>query len=111
MRPRAWRASKLCAVAVAAGTGSPAAAVSAAGGGAASGLLVERPPPPMTGKPWMARATKPAPSASWTMSATTSTRTESPRRPGESVVCGHRLEHLGELAPRLLLARGHVLGR
>src|SRR5882672_6657344 len=67
------------------------------------------PPPPMSGKPFTATTISPAPRASCTTRATTSTRTDSPRWRSDSVVGGHRLEEVGELAPRRLAPAGHVL--
>src|SRR3954449_12585493 len=67
------------------------------------------PPPPMSGKPLAATTISPAPRTSWTTSATTSTRTDSPPRRSDSVVGRHRLEQIGELAPRRLAAGRHVL--
>src|SRR5919204_3189079 len=77
--------------------------------GAGAGLPSS--PPPISGKPLTARTMSPAPSASCTIRATTSTRTERPPAPRDSVVGGHRLEDLGEPPARGLAARGHVLGR
>src|SRR4051812_30693004 len=63
----------------------------------------------MSGKPLTASTTNPTPSAIWTTSATTRTRTDRP--PERSVVGRHRLEDVGETAARVLAARGDVLGR
>src|SRR3954447_26916144 len=67
------------------------------------------PPPPISGKPFTASTTRPAPSASWTISATTRTRTDSP--PARSVVGRHRLEDVGEAPARRLPTGRDVLGR
>src|SRR3954449_10372255 len=67
------------------------------------------PPPPISGKPFTASTTRPAPSPSWTISATTRMRTDSP--PERSVVGRHRLEDVGEAPARLLPAGRDVLGR
>src|SRR3954454_23137263 len=67
------------------------------------------PLPPISGKPLTASTTRPAPSASWTINATTRTRTDSP--PERSVVGRHRLEDVGEAPARVLPARRDVLGR
>src|SRR3954454_11002775 len=64
---------------------------------------------PISGKPLTASRTRPAPSASWTISATTRTRTDSP--PDRSVVCRHRLEDVGEAAARVLATGRHVVAR
>src|SRR5215207_4112998 len=87
----------------AAGTGPGAAA---AGRSRTTGS-----PPPISGKPLTAMATSPAPSASCTTSATTSTRTDGPplERWAPSVVCRHRLEQRGEPLPCRLAAAGQVL--
>src|SRR3954454_21206299 len=80
-------------------------------GGATAGARspLPSPPPPMSGKPLTATRISPAPRTSWTMSATTSTRTDSPPWRSDSVVGRHRLEQSGELAPRRLAAGRHVL--
>src|SRR4051812_18368846 len=80
-------------------------------GGATAGARspLPSPPPPMSGKPLTATRISPAPRTSWTMSATTSTRTDSPPWRWDSVVGRHRLEQSGELAPRRLAAGRHVL--
>src|SRR4051794_15764678 len=75
----------------------------------ASELLLPPPPPPISGKPLTASTTRPAPSASWTISATTRMRTDSP--PERSVVGRHRLEDVGEAPAGVLPARRDVLGR
>src|SRR5438046_3719637 len=66
-------------------------------------------PPPLSGKPLIATTTRPAPRASCTTSATTSTRTDSPPWRSDSVVGRHRLEEVGELASRRLAAGRDVL--
>src|SRR5689334_7569960 len=87
-------------------------------GGATAGArsLLPSPPPPMSGKPLTATTISPAPRTSCTTRATTSTRTDSPPWRSDSVVGRHRLEQLGELAPRRLAAgrdvlAGHLVGR
>src|SRR4051794_5756810 len=77
---------------------------------------VGAPPPPTSGEALTATRISPAPRTSWTTSATTSTRTESPPWRSDSVVGRHRLEQIGELAPRRLAAgrdvlAGHLVGR
>src|SRR5919197_6428029 len=82
------------------------------GRGAATGgvpACLPSPPPPMSGKPLTATTISPAPSASWTASAITSTRTDRPPARRDSVVGGHRLEDLGELPPRRIASGRHVL--
>src|SRR5256885_1613709 len=105
MRAKARGASKWSAVAF--GT---------AGAAAGARSVLPSPPPPMSGKPLTATTMSPAPRTSWTTSATTSTRTDSPRWRSDSVVGGHRLEQVGELAPRRLatgrdVLAGHLVGR
>src|SRR6476659_5380619 len=80
-----------------------------AGAVAGARSALPSPPPPMIGKPLIATRTSPAPRTSCTTSATTSTRTDRPPWRSDSVVGGHRLEEVGELAPRRLAARGHML--
>src|SRR4051795_3156917 len=86
-----------------------AAGTAGSGPLAAASELLPPPPPPISGKPFTASTTRPAPSASWTISATTRMRTDSP--PERSVVGRHRLEDVGEAPARLLPAGRDVLGR
>src|SRR3954468_5922972 len=78
-------------------------------GTAPGAVVVPSPPPPMSGKPLTATTMSPAPRTSCATRASTSTRTDSPPWRWDSVVGGHRLEEVGELAPRCLAPGGHVL--
>src|SRR5512144_2811439 len=95
-----------------------AAGTAAAGAAPRFSACLPSPAQPMHGKPLTASAISPPNRTSWAISAITSRRTESRPPPSSwsavstgSVVGGHRVQQLGELAPGRLAAGREVLGR